>query len=86
MPLRLFWRIFWDSICLGLLVFCFVLFVLFWIVAMIINLHLHKASIFVHSHVDKGVNNLKYIPFKVHLEQIENVRLIAIDNHVINYN
>ncbi len=35
---------------------------LFWIAAIIINIHLHKASIFFHSHVDKIIKNLKNIP------------------------
>lgn len=38
-PLRLFWRIFWT---------------VFGIVTIIINIHLHKSSIFFHSHVDKN--------------------------------
>ena len=37
------------------------------------NKHLYKASIFVCSHVDKSIQNLKNIPFKVHLEQIKDL-------------
>lgn len=36
--------------------------------AIIVNLHLHKAKIFVHSHVDKSNKHLKNIPV-VHLEK-----------------
>ncbi len=36
-------------------------FSLFWIAAIIININLHKASIFIHSHIDKSINNLKNI-------------------------
>ncbi len=32
---------------------------LFWIATVIINIHLNKRSIFVHSHVDKSIKNLK---------------------------
>ncbi len=32
---------------------------MFWIIALKINLHLHKASMFVHSHVDKSIKNLE---------------------------
>ncbi len=39
---------------------------LFWIVATIINVHLHEATIFVYSLVDKSIKNLQKYLFKVH--------------------
>ncbi len=32
---------------------------LFWIAAVVINIHLHKASVFFHSHDDRSIENLK---------------------------
>ena len=47
-PLRLFWRILWT------------VFSVFWIIAIIINLHLTNSQVFLN------------VPFKVYLEQIRN--------------
>ena len=48
-----------------------------------INTHLHKASIFVQSHVDRSINKLDKYPFKVDLEQIKNMQFIC-DESCIN--
>ncbi len=53
---------------------------LIWIVAIIINIHLHKASIFFHSHIGKTIENLKNIP----LDTFRTDNLKRCDQYAIN--